>query len=717
MSFKKDHIAQIGLMTALTLFIAASTAVAARRVDPVGNLHLVSGSASQVKIAWDAPRHASTPSATIDEYIIKRDGHKINTLQGFNGLVDTSYVDGNPSQQKAVYAVIAVDSHGRRSPPATLNVPAPQGANPNPQSGGADNSQTDTIQSSSLCDSIIPPNIRGHNQPTALEAYGCGAGMSAINDSDPGKILGVVSKPRPLHDATEWFIQTLVSLGHTFFLLVSALYIWVMSASTYLGVGHLFASILQAFSGNPAKSDLITIAIAIGVVVLGLHMLRDEIRKGMTSAVRIAFVLAFLTIFLSGPQTWMKFAVEKPLGVYSSITSQLTSMSAGSDASRGFNLTVHPTFGGNKTYSAVRRAENADWLMWQYLPQCAINFRDFRWVINHDVPGTHTSFCERFVQVWNSGSDDDKDKFKSALKDSNKNVYDFFEGKDQMTRLQYTVVSKAVLTMHNVMKAIMKLSVLAGIFLLLAELLFMVVWLIASLTATDGAKYGAERRIRTMFHWLKIPAVLTVIALVYLVVEAYIISGSTKSGFLWVNGQALILECIVAYATWKYFKNAQRKHHEAMERLGAYREQSSHFLRRAAMVAAGGLGAGAGAEYMRERSERNRSRRRQRAAEVERPDFDVSREPAYPLLEENSSSPNSHWDAEGEADEVPLLQLGRGSGHGPHGGGSDGFDSTSNGSGPQGPNNSPGSGGGTTFEEGQGVYDEPIYDAEVVEDD
>jgi hypothetical protein len=715
MSFNKYRLVQLGVMAAVTLFMAASTAVATRKVDPVSNLHLVNGSASQVKIAWDAPKHGSTPNATIDQYIIKRDGHKINTLQGFNGLVDTSYIDGNPSQKKAVYAVIAVDSNGRRSPPTTLSIPAPQGANQSPQPGGGD-AQPDIIQSSSLCDSIIPQNIRGHNQPTALEKYGCGAGMSAVNEKDAGKILGVVEKPRPFHDFFQnVFIQIPVSLGHTFFLLISALYIWVMNAGTYLSVGKLFANILQAFNGNPNMGSLIAIAVAIGVMVLGLNILKDEIRKGFSSFIRIAFVLAFLTVILSGPQTWMRFAVEKPLGVYSSETSQLTSMSAGTDVSRDFNLTVHPTYGGNKTYNAIRKAENADWLMWQYLPQCAINFRNFQWVINHNVPGTHTSFCERFVQVWSSGSDDDKDKFKEALKKSNKNVYDFFQGNDQMTRILYSVVSKLVLLMHNVMKTIMKLSILPGIFLLLGELLFMVIWLIASLTATDEAKYAAERRIRTMFHWLKIPAVLTLFSLVYLVVEANIISGSTRSGFLWVNGQALLLECAVAYGTYKYLKAAHRRHREAMERLGVHREQSNGWLGRAAGYALAGLTAGASEEYMRRRAGKNR-RERPGTTTAGLPDYDITEHPDFHLLEEHTGNGRG-YDTDGYAEEmVNPLQLGRGSGDGRHDGRSDGFDSPSNGSGPRGPHTSPGSGGGTTFDDGQSLYDEPIVDAVVVED-
>jgi hypothetical protein len=507
MSFKSG----LGLffVSAIAAFaIAVSPSSAARTVPPVRNLHLTSGSGSLVKIAWDVPSHASASSATIDKYIIKRDGRKLTTLQGFNGIVDTSYTDVTPSQKKAIYEVIAVDSTGTRSPPAELSVPAPEGASPNPQPSGGDDDQSDIVQSSSLCRSIIPKDIRGHNSPTAFEKYGCGAGMNSVNDDSApktGPFRPVGSVKRPFHDMFQnFFIQLPVSVGHTCFLLVSALYVWVMSASTYLGIGKLFGGILQALHGNPNFPDLVILALAVGLFSLMLHIWKDDVRKGHASIARIVLAMAILTLFFSGAQTWMRFAVEKPLAVYSGITSQLSSMAAGTDVSRDFNLTVHPTFGGNKTYNAIRKAENADWLMWQYLPQCAINFGDFQWSINHYVPGTHTSFCEKFVQVWSTSSNDQKDKFTEEVKNANKQVGDFFQGKDQMTRILDSVLSKSVLFMHNVMKGIMKLSVFTGIMLLLAELLFMVGWLLSNLTGREEARYEAERRLRSMFHWLKL---------------------------------------------------------------------------------------------------------------------------------------------------------------------------------------------------------------------
>jgi hypothetical protein len=127
------------------------------------------------------------------------------------------------------------------------------------------------------------------------------------------------------------------------------------------------------------------------------------------------------------------------------------------------------------------------------------------------------------------------------------------------------------------------------------------------------------------------------------------------------------------------------------------------------------LTAGASEEYMRRRAGKNR-RERPGTTTAGLPDYDITEHPDFHLLEEHTGNGRG-YDTDGYAEEmVNPLQLGRGSGDGRHDGRSDGFDSPSNGSGPRGPHTSPGSGGGTTFDDGQSLYDEPIVDAVVVED-
>jgi uncharacterized membrane protein YgcG len=723
-TFSMYRIFQVAALSAVVLFTAAATATAGSGdVTPVTNLHLVSGSASNVKFAWNAPTHGSTSSATIDEYIIKRDGHKLLPLQGFNGMVDTTYVDENPSQKKAKYTVIAVDSDGKRSPPALLGVPAPQSAAQNTQQTGKDDGSSDIIQSSSLCDSIVPTDIRGHNAPTGLETYGCGSGMSSINDDSAPK-TGLFRPggdvKRPFHDLFQnVFIQLPVSIGQALFLMVSALYIWVMSASTYLGIGKLFAGLLQSFHGNPNYPDLIILAVAGGLAILTLNIFKGDVRKGHLGLARMVLALTFLTIFLSGINSWMSFATKKPLEVYSVVSDQVTSASAGTDVSRDFNLTVHPTYGGDKTKNAIRKAENADWLMWQYLPQCQINFGNFQWAINNDYPKTHTTWCEKFVQVWGSGSDNDKDKFKSALKDANEERYTYFEGKSQMNRVMDTDLSRLVLMMHLTMKGVMKLSVFTGILMLLGELLFAVAWLFSNVTGSEGARYSAERRARTMGHWLWIAFIMTLFSLVYLVLEANIISASTTKGFLTVYGLAFLLECVVAFGVWKYFKKLHREHQESMQRLGAYREQSSGWLKRAAGYAVAGLTAGASSEYMRERAEKKRGNSKSQSASARTHEHNVPEDyhPDNQLLAEHSTSGAQSWDAEADAvEEAPLLLESR-TRRGPRDGRSDGYGSTSNGRGPRSPNGSSGGGGSAAEMDGDDDYGVPIFDADVVDED
>jgi hypothetical protein len=669
----KYRVGLVGVLTFVALLAFAAVA-SARQVAPVTNLHTASGDATQVKIAWDKPAFASKTSATIDEYLVRRDGHQIADLQGFNGLVDTSYIDGAPSSNKAVYSVVAVDSVGQRSPPTTVNVPAPQAAQPPPP---GDKTVNDGIQSSDLCSSIVPPDIRGNNFPTGLEKYGCGKGMNSVNDSGPGSILGIVSTPRPVHDIIQnFFIQFPITVGQTAFLANSAFSAMVMQAGTYMGIGHLFSGILQAFHGNPNYSGLVHLAFALSILFLTLTVIKGDRRKGYISFSVIAVALAVLTVLFANPFRTMNFAVNKPLGIFNGINSTMADMTAGTGVDNQLNLTVHPTYAGNKNNAAIRRAENVDWLMFQYVQECAINFRDYNWAMYTPYPGSRTSFCEKFVQVWGSGSNDDKNAFKDKLKAANKSVADFFGGKDQMARLLYTDVSKTVLMVHVLMKFFRNIAVFACMGLLLVELLLSGVWLIYALTGSDKSQVTAERRIYTAIHWFKLPLVILLLMLVQQVVEANIISKTTGSGFIWLNVFLLIWDLVMMYATYKALKSLSHEHKEAMERLGHYRSESRGLLGRAAGLAgtaiAGGFG-GLAAEKYRERNSNKEESEGDTAVPADST-FDFTGFNGFtdspPMLERgsdggygqstggNDNGPSGVYDAEGQAEElVPYPQL------------------------------------------------------------
>jgi hypothetical protein len=585
-------------LLAVVITLTTAAAAGAKSVEPVTNLHLVSGSASRVEIAWNVGSQPNLDGATIDKFIISRNGQVIGTLVGFNGVVDTSYVDGGPTPGSSVYSVTAVDSTGMQSPPSSLTVAAPQAAPQQSQSPSA--GSDDNIQSSNLCQSIIPPDVRGDNQPTAFEMYGCGKGMNAVNDSDPDKIgFGPfkTDKPRPIHDFFQnLFIQLPITLGQTFFLLISALSTWVTLPSTYLGVGNLFADLLQTFNGNPNTPGLIALALTLGLATVTILIVRSQHRKGYITTGLFLFVMAVLVLFLSNPFRIMQAAVDKPLSAYTAVTNESTDMLAGTAAENSFNLTVQPTYNGDKAYNAIRRAENNDWLMFQYLPQCAINFGDFRWAIDNKYPGSDASWCEKFVQVWGANDNDAKKEFKDQLKAANADVYNFFDSGDQGQRVLTTFVSKFALLFHNLLKFFMKISLYLGMMLLLAELLFAVIWLIALLVGTDSTKLAAQRRMRTMFHWLKVPFVLLLFMLLVQAVEAAIINDGMDGGFLWTSAKVLIFEVVVIFGTYRWLVKEHREHRRSMERLGEYRSESSGFGRRLARVGGTALAGFAGYE-------------------------------------------------------------------------------------------------------------------------
>jgi hypothetical protein len=666
------------ILTIAVLATSAATARSANDVAQITNLRLVSGDANQVKLAWDAPAHGSTNSATIDEYIIKRDHHQIADLQGFNGMVDPSYIDSSPSAKKAVYTVIAYDSTGQRSPPAKVDVPAPQTASQTPDAKHKE--AADNIVSSDLCDSIIPPDLMGHNLPTGLEKYGCGEGMNHVNDSEADTVgIGPLktNKPRIMHDIFQGlFIQLPNTVGQAAFLAVSAFHAIVLQASTYAGVGKLFGGILQAFHGNPNYPGLVSFAIALSLFFLTLMVIRGERRKGLASFGMIVTAIVVLTVLLANPFRTMNYAVNKPLGVFGSITSEMTDMVTDTPVANQFNLSVTPTYGGNKIYSSIRRAEYVDWLMFQYLPQCAINFRDYHWTFSHDYPGTHTSWCERYVQVWSDGSDDDKDAFKDKLKDVNPKVYDFFNSGNQTLRVIDSVVSKLVLTVHLVMELARDMGIFGCMILLLGEILFSVLWLIYAATGSDGARLMAERRMRTMFHWLAIPGAMLLIALVQEAVEANIIRYTASFGFIGMLLIELIWDILMMCVCFSVFKSMRRNHKEAMERLGAYRNERG-LLGKAVQLGATAFGAGAGAEVVREHMEKKKEKKASSGEEVPADEtFDFTGfSTSQPLLEAGSKGGNSgqdhygpspsgspsgdeegddnYWDADADAVEIP----------------------------------------------------------------
>jgi hypothetical protein len=586
---RKTRIGLVVAAMAAALSLPAPVAFAApHKVGPVTNLHLVDASnADEVKLTWNKPAHASTASATIDDYIIKRDGHRLTTLVGFNGLVDTSYIDGNPSSKDATYAVIAVDSNGRRSPPAELIVPAPQQTAPAPDSNNSN--PKDGIQASGFCDSIIPPDIRGHNQPTALEKYGCGKGMNSVNDKGPGRVLGISKDP--IHSAIQAFIQFLVSAGQMFFLLFSAMAIWVQQVGTYLGVGNLFAGILQTLNGDPNWAAMMSLSIAVGLVVMGLRIARGQHSEGYVHAGIVSVALAVLALLMSSPFTWMHKSVEWPLDAYTSLNNWSIGLVAGTDVDNQYNLTVHPTYSGNAANTALRKSENNDFLMFQYLPQCAINFDDYKWVINHYYPETRPTWCEKFVQVWGGDNDDDQDAFKDKLKDDNSQVEGFFEGKDQTKRLMYTLMSKFVLFVQNTLKFTKNMSVFACEMLLVAEIFMAAVWLLYALFGTEQSRLTAEQRIASMFRYLKIPAVMLLIYLVNEAILAKVMNAHSSHGFVWVIFWAFIIDAVVAFLMLRQLWKMRHVHKAVREHLGNYRRSAVT----AAAATATGVGAGVAA--------------------------------------------------------------------------------------------------------------------------
>jgi hypothetical protein len=575
----------------IAVIFAVPAAKAARVVPPVGNLHLVSGDANQAKIAWETPSTSNLGNATIDEYIIRRNGHRIATLQGFSGIVDTSYIDGSPSLRKATYAVTAVDSEGRRSPPATLDVPAPQGVLPAPKSPSG---VKDGVQSSDFCRAIIPPNIRGHNQPTAFEKYGCGKGMNSLNESDPSKVNLLIvhtSVPRPIHDGIQTVMQFLVTVGQEFFLLLSAMSIWVMQATTYLGIASLFAGIIEAFHGDPSFKLIFSIVLMLGLGSLAMRLWKEEHREGYQGIGIIIAAMAAITLLASSPNHWMRNFVNWPLSGYTAIENGLGGITNGRSVTAGYNLTVHPTYSGDKTNAAVRKQEELDYLMFQYLPHCATNFQDYQWSMSTYVPGERITFCERFVQIWDGDNDKQKDDFKKAVEKENKGNADFFQGKSQLTQALYIGLSKLTLAFHGLMEFVRNMSVLGCEILLLGIYLISLLILLNAVVDRDSSRWTLQQWWMTMLQLLKVPAAMLGITLIQTALEARILTPQDNMGFLFAEFAVFCIDVVLLVAMIWVLRRMHQSYKEKMEARKSYREQSSLSWGKVATAAALGTGA------------------------------------------------------------------------------------------------------------------------------
>jgi uncharacterized membrane protein len=751
MSFKYRVTLICGVVSML-LAVASTEAYAKRQVPPVRNLTVVNADANQVKLDWDPPSTAGLGGATIDQYIIRRDGHQLTTLVGFNGQVDSAYVDGSPSQNDAVYEVIAVDSHGRRSPPEEVEAKGSQTSAVNVPKTAQDD-QRDVIQGSSLCDSIIPPDIRGHNQPTPLEVYGCGKGMDTVYEDGPDHFLGV-AKPRPIHDIIQsFYVQLPVTLGHIFFLLIHALSIWVLQAGTYMGIGNLFAGILQALNGNPNWPALVSIGISCGILVISWRILKDDHREGYKSVALVVMGLTLVTMLVGSPFTWLRKTVNKPLGLYADISSLSVDLTTNTDVSRQFNLQVHPTFTGDKNNNAIRKQENADFLMYQYLPACAINFGDYRWAMQHTVPGTNITYCEKFAQVFGDGTKEEQDKLRSDIEDDNKKVSDFYRGGDQMQRVGFAIVSKwFTLLIHNLVKALAKLSIFFCEMLLIAEVFSAAIWLLHSMVGNEAAQEATERRILTMLHYIKVPAVMTILGVLETTIVANVITRTFNFGFLAMSAILSLVELAFAIFLIRQLLKMRRDHKMKMEARNAYRQDTSGIKRRGMEYALAGAGAAWGAYKYRDHREHKKKEKGSRQTREEIPVQDPSgfyTSPAdRPALETHSNgdarhSPNDNppkpaYDADADAEEYDPPELERTTGGGASDDPSDGESPNGGSSGPRRPDHGPGpSSGGpggprspNGFSGGNGtnrrpdtrnghdddIDDADVVDAEVVED-
>jgi hypothetical protein len=552
--------------------IAVPVASAARVVPPVGNLHLVSGDANQVKIAWDAPSTSDLGNATIDAYVIRRNGHRLDTLQGFSGIVDTSYTDGSPSLRKATYTVTAVDSEGRRSPPTSLSVPAPQGVLPSPK---LPDGEKDGIQSSDFCKAIIPPDIRGSNQPTALEKYGCGKGMNAMNESDPSKINVLfvhTSVPRPIHDGIQAIMQFLESAGQEFFLLLSAMTIWVMQESTYLGIANLFAGIIQAFHGDPSFDLIFSLTLMVGLAVLARRLWREEHREGYTSIGVIVAAMTAITLLASSPYHWMRNIVTWPLQGYTAINNSLGGFTAGRDVTREYNLTVRPTFSGDKTNAATRKQQELDYLMFQYIPHCAANFQDYQWSMTTYVPGERITFCERFVQIWDRNNDHLQEGFKKDVEKANNGNADFFQGKDQMTQAFYIGLAKVALGFHGLMEFFRNLSVFGSEIILLGIYLLGLLIMMYVVTGTEGSRWTLQQWWLTMIQALKVPASMLGFCLIQLALESHILTPQDTMGFLFAEFLVIALDLVLLIAMVVVLRTIHHSYKDKMEARKSFRD-------------------------------------------------------------------------------------------------------------------------------------------------
>jgi hypothetical protein len=212
--------------------------------------------------------------------------------------------------------------------------------------------------------------------------------------------------------------------------------------------------------------------------------------------------------------------------------------------------------------------------------------------------------------------------------------------------------------------------------LLLGEMLFSVLWLIYAATGSDGAKLTAERRIRTILHWLKVPVLMLLLMLVQEAVEANIISHLAASlGFFFMSLVELFWDVLILVVAISLLKKEHREHKQAMERLGAYRNDSMGLGSKAARLAGSALGgatAGVAAEHMADKRKKGKEKSEDAPADSTF-DFNGFSE-GVPLLEAGpsgdnrgnstrgpSSSPDNGgggqpWDVESDAEEVRIDQ-------------------------------------------------------------
>jgi uncharacterized membrane protein YgcG len=405
----------------------------------------------------------------------------------------------------------------------------------------------------------------------------------------------------------------------------------------------------------------------------------------------------------------------------SEVSSLVVNLAHNNGLSHQFNMAAQPTFNGDKTANAIRQQENLDFLEFQYLPQCAINFGDYRWAMTHYYPGTRTSFCERFVQVWSNGTDDDKKTFDDALKTANKKVDDFFNENDQMQRIILATVSKwFVLTFHNFFKIITKLSIFVCGMLLLAEVFTAAVWLLNSMLGTDAARQSTERRIITMLHYLKVPLVMSSIGVIEQAAVSRIISAEFDNGFLAISAILVLVESVAVFLAFKFLLKMRHDHKRALEARDHYRMQTAGIASRGVQAGLAMFGGAAGATAYSAYRERQQSEDEAEQAPEESTSSSASSghtgfyQRPRPQMQNGTNDGQDYrpYDADATAEEMdqPVVLLERSTGRRSDNGDSNGSGGSSGNGGPSGGN------GGPDSASQHNVNVDDVVDAEVVDD-